>query len=238
MTPVEWAVAAIAIAVGACAQGTVGFGLGLVAAPVLAITNDEFVPGPLLLVALLLTILVAARERGRLDWRGLRWALVGRVPGTVLGTVAVVVLPERGLIVLFAVLVLAGVTLSAAGWKVEPTSPTLFSAGAASGFMGSITSIGGPPMALVYQHRSGSELRATLSLFFVFGTTLSIVLLAIAGEIHRADIGRAALLAPAMLVGYLASRWLARVLDRGYLRTALLAFSASASVALLVLEFL
>ena len=43
--------------------------------------------------------------------------------------------------------------------------------------MGSITSIGGPPMALVYQHRTGPELRATLALFFVFGSSLSILLL-------------------------------------------------------------
>ena len=236
MTTAELVVAAVAVAVGACAQGSFGFGLGLVAAPVLALTDDRLVPGPLLMVALVLTGLVALRERGGLDWRGIRWAIVGRIPGSILGAVAVVTLPERGLVIVFAVLVLAGVGLSVAGWDVEPTRTTLFSAGAASGLMGSITSIGGPPMALVYQRRSGPELRSTLALFFLFGSALSIGLLVLAGEIGRNDVGRAAWLLPPMLVGYLASRIVSSHLDRGRTRTAILVFSAVSSVALLVLE--
>ncbi|MFM8267094.1 MAG: sulfite exporter TauE/SafE family protein [Ilumatobacteraceae bacterium] len=236
MTGVEWVVAVSAVAVGACAQGSLGFGLGMVAAPVLALTDPDFIPGPLLIVAMLLTLMVAFGERGGIDWKGLRWAIVGRVPGSVLGTAAVVVLPERGLIVLFAVLVLIGVGLSAAGWRVDPNRVSLFSAGAASGFMGSITSIGGPPMALLYQHRRGPELRATLAGFFVFGSTLSISLLLLAGEMGTADIGRAGILAPAMLLGFGASRRLAPYLDRGFMRPALLAFSAATSVLLLVIE--
>jgi uncharacterized protein len=236
MTTFEWGIALVAVFVGACAQGSIGFGLGMLAAPVLAITDDDFIPAPLLMVAAVLTILVAFRERGGLDWFGLRWAIVGRIPGSILGTIAVVLLPERGLIILFAVLVLIGVGLSVAGWSVEPGSGTLLTAGAASGLMGSVTSIGGPPMALVYQRRTGPELRATLAAFFVFGSTLSITLLAIAGEIHGADIGRAALLMPAMLLGYLASRRLSSVLDRGFMRPTLLGFSAFTAVLLLILE--
>lgn len=236
MTPIEWTVAIAAVAIGACAQGALGFGLGLVAAPVLAITDEDFVPGPLLIVAMVLTVIVALRERGGIDWKGLRWAIIGRVPGSVAGTFAVVLLPERGLIILFAVLVLSGVGLSVAGWRLEATPPTLFTAGATSGFMGSITSIGGPPMALVYQRHTGPQLRSTLAGFFVFGSTLSIVLLVAAGEIHTGDLGRAAALLPAMLGGYVASRFLARWLDKGYLRSVLLAFSAATCVALLVIE--
>lgn len=237
MTTFEWVVALVAVFVGACAQGSIGFGLGMLAAPVLAITDDDFIPGPLLLVAMVLTCLVALRERGGLDWRGLKWAIVGRIPGSILGTVAVVLLPDRGLIILFAVLVLIGVGLSVAGWRLRPTSTTLLSAGAMSGFMGSITSIGGPPMALVYQHRTGPELRATLAAFFVFGSTLSIALLLIAGEMHAVDFRRAGLLLPAMLLGFAVSLPLSSVLDRGYLRPALLAFSGSTATLLLILEF-
>lgn len=237
MTTFEWAVALIAVFVGACAQGSIGFGLGMLAAPVLAITDDDFIPGPLLLVAMVLTCLVALRERGGLDWRGLKWAIVGRIPGSILGTVAVVLLPDRGLIILFAVLVLIGVGLSVAGLRLRPTSATLLSAGAMSGFMGSITSIGGPPMALVYQHRTGPELRATLAAFFVFGSTLSIALLLIAGDMHAVDFRRAGLLLPAMLLGFAVSLPLSSVLDRGYLRPALLAFSGSTATLLLILEF-
>lgn len=238
MTAVELAIACAIVALAACAQGSLGFGLGLIAAPVLAIIDDRLVPGPLLIVALGLTVLVARRERGGLDWAGVKWAVVGRVPGSLLGVAAVVALSERLLIVVFAVLVLSAVLLSAAGWKVTPTSPALFVAGLASGLMGSITSIGGPPMAIVYQNRSGPELRATLALYFVFGSALSIALLSIVGEIGIADVGLAAVLAPAVLAGYFGSRLASAWLDRGFVRPAVLWFSGAACAALLLFEFM
>ena len=72
--------------------------------------------------------------------------------------------------------------------------------------------------------------------FPVVYSALSIALLTLAGEIHRGDVGRAAVLAPAMLIGYGASRFVAHFLDRGYVRPVVLSFSAVASVALLVTE--
>ncbi len=236
MSTLQWCIALAAVFVGSCAQGSFGFGLGVTAAPVLAIINGDFIPGSLLMVATLLTALVAFRERSALAWRPVGWAMVGRVPGSLLGTWAVVVLPERDLILLFAVLVLVGVGLSLAGWSVEPHRRALLSAGAASGFMGSITSIGGPPMALLYQHRSGRELRSSLSLFFLFGSTVSVTLLAVSGELHRADVSRALALVPAMLLGFVASHWATRWLDGGRMRPWLLGFSASTALILLITE--
>lgn len=236
MTPLEWALALTAVTAAACAQGALGFGLGLLAAPVLALVDDRFVPGPLLIVAFVLTVMVAVRERGQLDLRGIKWAILGRVPGSVIGVIAVVTLPNDVLLIVFALLVLSAVALSIVGWDIRPEPGTLFAAGATSGLMGSITSIGGPPMAIVYQHRSGPELRATLALYFVFGSMLSIVLLTAAGEITSGDIGRAAALLPAVLVGYVVSRYAGRILDRGLMRPAVLTFSAAASIVLLVVE--
>jgi uncharacterized membrane protein YfcA len=227
-------IACTVVALGTCVQASLGFGLGLIAAPVLAFLDADFVPGPVLILALALTIVVARRERGALDWRGLKWAFLGRVPGSVLGIVAIVWLPEQWMLVLFSILILSGVLLSAAGWTVDPTKPALFGAGATSGFMGSLTSVGGPPMALLYQRHSGPQLRATLAAFFTFGATLSLVLLVVAGEVHTADIGRAGSLLPAMLVGLALSHKASRWLDGGHIRTAILVFSGFVASALLV----
>lgn len=234
MSPIAFAVACLAVVIGACVQGSLGFGLGLIAAPVLALLDPDLVPAPLLMLALPLTIAVAYRERRALDWRGLKWAFLGRVPGSILGTIAIVWLPEQWMLVVFSVLIITGVGLSAAGWTVTPTGGTLFGAGAMSGFMGSLTSVGGPPMALVYQRHSGAQLRATLALFFTFGALVSLLLLAVAGELHVADFGRAGQLLPAMLFGLALSRFASRWLDRGYTRTAILVFSGLVALALLV----
>jgi len=150
MTPSQLVVASLTVAAGACLQSSVGFGLNLVAAPVLIAVDHRLVPGPAALLSLVLTILVAHREREAIDVRGVGWALVGRVPGTVLGALTVAALSERGLDIGFAVLLLVAVALSASGYALPRTPPTPVGVRALSGFMGTTTSIDGPPMSLIY----------------------------------------------------------------------------------------
>lgn len=238
MTPAEVAVVTLAVAAGASVQTAVGFGLGLLAAPVLALYDTDLVPGPLLFVMVPLTLLVARRERGSLDFRGIRWALVGRIPGTVAGSLAVAVLPEGPLAVLFGFLVLLAVVLSLTGWHLRPTTKTLLTAGAASGFMGTATSIGGPPMALVYQRSTGAELRATLAAYFVVGAAFSLAMLAVVGEFGMEELRLGLVLLPGMLLGYATSGALVRVLDRGYTRAAVLTFASVSSIVLVLRELL
>jgi hypothetical protein len=234
----EIVVITLVVAAGACIQGAVGFGLGLLAAPVLALYDTDLVPGPLLFVMVPFTLLVARRERSALDFRGIRWAFVGRVPGTIAGSLAVASLPEGGLAVLFGSLVLVAVALSVAGWTLHPTPGTLVTAGAASGFMGTATSIGGPPMALVYQRRSGPELRATLAAYFVVGASFSVLALAVVGEFGGRDVRLGLVLLPGMLAGYAVSGAAVKVLDRGYTRAAVLGFAALSSIVLIGRELL
>lgn len=238
MTLLTLVVATCVVAVGASIQGVMGFGLGLVGAPLLALLNPDLVPGPLLFAVLPLTVLVARRERGSLDFHGVRWALAGRVPGTIAGSLAVAALPERPLAVMLGLLVLLAVSISVAGWHVRPTTGTLLTAGAVSGFMGTATSIGGPPIALLYQRQSGPELRATLAAYFVVGGMVSLAALAWAGEFGLDELRAGAVLLPGMLVGFYGSGALARFIDRGHTRGAVLGFSAAASVVLIVQQLL
>lgn len=238
MTPAELALAAVAVAVGAMVQGSVGFGLNLVAAPVLALVDTDLVPGPALVIALVLTLVMAVRERVHTEWSGVRWALVGRVPGTVVGAAAVALLPERGLAVTFALLVLLAVVISASGVHVEPNRPNLVGAGVLSGVMGTATSIGGPPMAMVYQRSAGATLRGTLAGYFVIGASMSLVVLALVGEFGTDDVVHSLVLIPPLLVGFALSRRTARVLDAGHTRAAVLLVSAVSAVSVLVRELL
>ncbi|HET7655019.1 MAG TPA: TSUP family transporter [Acidimicrobiales bacterium] len=227
------ALATAAVAVGACVQGVVGFGLGLIAAPLLALLDPDLVPGPLLFVGVPLTVLVALRERAALDFHGIRWAIAGRVPGTIAGSVAVALLPDGPLVVLLGFVVLLAVVLSVGGWSVRPTTGTLVSAGLASGFMGTATSIGGPPMAMVYQRVTGPQLRATLAAYFVFGASFSLLTLAVAGEFGAHELELGLTLLPGVLAGFALSWLAARVLDRGYTRVAVLGCSAASALVLI-----
>jgi hypothetical protein len=227
-------VCGLAVLVGALVQGSVGLGLGLIAAPVLAMMDASLVPGTLLLVTASLPLLTALRELADVDWRGLRWAIAGRLPGTVLGVYVVSRVPPRGLAILVAVVVLGAVAASLSRWEARPVPGALLAGGFVSGVSGTATSIGGPPMALLYQHATGPRLRSTLGLFFLIGTVVSIGALAVAGELERRDGSRALMLLPFMVAGFLASARLRHRLDRGWTRPAVLAVSAAAATALLV----
>lgn len=235
---VEAVVVVVASAAGACLQGAIGFGLGLVAAPVLALVDPGLVPGPVLAAGIPLTAGVLVRDRRGLDLGAVRWALAGRLAGTLAAAAVVAVLPERPLAIVFALLVLLAVGLSAAGWSVRPTRRRLLGAGAASGFMGTATSIGGPPIALLYQRSSGPELRSVVGTVLAFGAVASVLSLAAVGEFGRDELEATLLLVPGVLAGYLASGPLGRWLDRAWLRPAVLVFAAVSAVVVLANQVL
>lgn len=237
MSLVGYLVAVGAVAIGACIQGTLGFGLGLIAAPVLALVDKDLIPGPLLLIGVATTTTVFLRERGSVDWRGMKWAIVGRVAGTGIGAWAVVAFSKDALIVALSLSVILGVVMSVAGWNFRPTTPSLIGAGTLSGIMGTLTSIGGPPMALVYQKESAQRLRSTLAGFFLIGATLSVASLFAGGEFgwHEFRLGLA--LIPGLVLGLGTSRKMARFLDNRYTRPAVLGFSALSSLTLLIQIF-
>lgn len=230
--------AGTAVLVGSAVQGMVGFGLGLLAAPIIALVDPTLVPGALLVVTVALPALSVVRERGDADWPGLRWALLGRVPGTAAGTWAVATVPGGVLSIVVGVVVIAAVLLSLSTWQVKPTPRTLFTAGVISGATGTATSIGGPPIALVYQHESGPRLRSTLGVYFVVGTTFSIAVLVAAGQLHGRHLLAGAALLPFLVVGFLISGPLRTRLDRGWLRPAVLVVAGVSAMVLVVRSLL
>ena len=227
-----------AILVGATVQGTVGFGLGLLAAPVLTMTDASLVPGTLLLVTVPLPLLTLLRERAHVDWRGVGWAMLGRLPATLIGVLLVSALPATGIAVVVAVVVLGAVGLSLSTWHPRPVPGALAAASAVSGVTGTVTAVGGPPMAIVYQHHEGRQIRATLGAFFMLGTVISAVALRLAGHLDGGDVRHALVLVPFMVAGFLASGPLRRPLDRGWTRPAVLTLAALSASVLLVRSLL
>ena len=78
--------------------------------------------------------------------------------------------------------------------------------GRESGIGNRVTCVGGPPLALVYQHRPPAELRATVAVCFLVGEVASLLLLFGTGEGRPGDLGWAALLLPAF-IGMFARRF-------------------------------
>lgn len=236
MSVAGYAVVAGAILLASCLQASIGFGIGMLAAPIVAIVDPGLIPGTLIMVATLVTLMVTVRERDDIDFRGTGWALVGRVPGTVAGALLLAVLPERALAVLLAGVVLFGVVLTSVGWVPVARRRNVVLAGATSGLLGTATSIGGPPMALIWQRNTGARLRGTMGGFFLVGSLMSLAALALTGAVDRHTIWTFTLLVPASLAGYVLSRYVNRVLDPHRLRRLAIGVSVAGALVLIVRE--
>ena len=227
---------ALVVMIGACLQGAGGIGFGMFVGPVLAIGHPDLVPGPVLLLAGLLSTMSAAREFRSIDLPVLGYSLAGRLPASIAGGMLFALLPLRAMSVVFALLILGGVALSLRGWHVLASPKNLVLAGALSGFMGTITSVGAPPMAIAYQDFSPPKLRATIGAFFVAGAVGSLAVLQAVGRFGAREALLGVSLVPPMLMGFAVSNLIVPHIDRARTRTALLAMSGIAAIALLALQ--
>lgn len=234
VTTFELAPALLLVVVGSVIQGSIGFGLAAIVAPVLLLVNPKFLPGPMLVTAMLLTMLIACRDRRHAVWPEVAVGTVGRIFGMLPAAIALRFMSKTGYEVLFSVAVLAGVLISLAGWHIRLTLRNLFLTAIGSGFVSTISAVGGPPMALVYQHEEAPKIRGTLSAIFTIGTPISLIGLWWAGRFGLPELWLGIAMMPAALVGFALSRYTAGRLDRAHTRPTILVLSALTAVIVLI----
>lgn len=234
MSPEEFAVCFAVTLVAAAVHGSAGMGFALLAAPALVLINPSLVPGPLLGAGLTLTLLMAVREREAVDLKGVRWAVLGCMVGAAAAIPVTRMLTPLSFAIVFASLLLLAVGFSAVGLHVRPSRKVNLGGGMVSGFMGTISAVGGPPLALIYQHESGPSIRATLAVYFTFAGLLSIGALFVAGKMGSSEAVLAGYLCPGLIVGYLVSSYTRRFLDKKMLRPMVLILATTAAVAVVV----
>lgn len=227
-------VCALAVLAGALIQGTGGIGFAMFAAPIVALVRPELVPGPMIVAGGAVSLLIALREFRDIDYKGAAIAIGGRIPGSIVAGLVIGLLPRATFSIFFALLILAAVTLSLGGWRVQATPASLAVAGFGSGLMGTITSVGAPPMGIVMQNMAAPVLRATVGAFLVAGSVVSLGVLAMAGRfgLHELQMGLA-LLVP-MALGFALSNVLVRYVNARAMRLTVLGISGLSAIVLLV----
>jgi hypothetical protein len=125
------------------------------------------------------------------------------------------------------------VAMSIGGRRIPFNRPNLIGMSALSGLMATITSVGAPPLALIYQDRPAAEARPTLAAFFALGCLLALAGLWMGDHAGLRDVALAALMLPPMLAGIAIARRLRGRFDGRY-RPALLAVAGLAAVLLVL----
>jgi uncharacterized protein len=197
---------AAAVAAAAFVQGALGVGFALVIAPLLGVLLPSLLPGALLLLMLPLNAAVLWREREALEWRGVGRITVGRVFGGVLGVLVLAAVPADKLQILVGAATIATALATMAAPHFVPGRAAFLGAGLVTGVTETATGIGGPPLALVYQHRPAPVLRASVATCFLVGELLSVALLLGAGRLGLEHLSAALLLTPPLALGVALSR--------------------------------
>ena len=218
----EIAIVVFVIFVGSFIQSSIGFGLAIVAAPILFLIDPLYVPAPITISALTLSVANSYSHWRSISFRGLRFAILGRIPGTVAGGFLLLWIDQQALALWLGLSVLVAVALSMSNVIFKANGKSLFCAGFLSGFMGTSTSIGGPPMALVMQHQENDFIRANLAAFFVVSCSISLLMLSSIGRFGMEHIMISLPLMPATLAGYwVAMRTMHRISHKNLRRVSL-----------------
>lgn len=233
------AVVALAIVfVGAATQATVGVGLGLLAAPTLALMDPSFIPGAITIAIVPLVAGMAWREHVHID-RGIYRAVPGRLLGTIAGAWVVATGGQTAVAIVVGVAVLLAVIASFTTIHFAPTRRNLIIAGVGAGFSGTVAAVAGPPMAITYQHSDPRILRASLAVF----NTISIIAftipsLVIAGVTGKREVQLALLLVPGVVGGLWLGKYLVARLPPERVRPGVLAICAGSALVVLVRQLM
>ncbi|MCL1139911.1 sulfite exporter TauE/SafE family protein [Shewanella pneumatophori] len=234
INPITLLLASLIIFCGALTQSLIGFGLAVVASPLLYIVDPSLVPAPVIMMGFSIALLTLFRERGQLEFNGLQYALLGRIPGGILGATLILIAPQPILGLAIAGIVALAVGLSLMKFSIPVNRLSLFIAGVLSGVFGNIAAIGGPPLAILLSGKDASQFRAALSAFFIFSSMIALIILGFAGLLTLQHFYTSLMLLPAVVLGYLVAGRLVGRVDKQKTRAITLALCALSALILTV----
>lgn len=229
----QYALAWAVIASATVVQYRVGVGFGLLAAPLLALFAPELVPIPIIILTLFTAGAAMLSVHGGIDWREVSWSVTGRLLGSIAGAAILARLTdEKHFMVVFGAMIALAVAMSLAGLRFRFSHRLLLVMGSISGLTATITSVGGPPMAIAYQDQTAEHARPNMSAFFAIGCVAILAVLQVNGLIRVADVVHAAVLAPGLALGVVLAPFFKGLIDRNF-RRILLGISGAAAILLI-----
>ena len=224
----------LAVVVGAFVQGTTGMGFALIVAPVAGLLQPTLLPVCLLILMLPLNAYIAWRERHAVDRHGCSWITLGRFGGTFLGLWLLLAISVHHLNLLIGVTTVLAMLATVIAPKFSPNRPGFIVTGIITGITETATGVGGPPLALAYQHSPVPVLRASVAVCFLVGELISLVVLAISGRVQGVQFLSALWLLPVLLIGMWLSHQIHARVNNRLLRKFVLGFALVSGVILIV----
>lgn len=230
----DFALVYLILITGACLQSVIGFGLGLLGAPLIFLIMPELVPGPMILNALLLTTLLAVKHQYEIDLKQTTISIFGGTAGVLVAGSVLLYIDAHQYQMMLGICIIGAVILSMVGVTPRISIISNLVAAMISGFMGTTTSAGGAPMGLLYQSEDKNKIKANLSVFFVYINMFGIAVLWFTGAAGHDDLKLFLQCIPAVLTGWLLSFLINRRINEVLVRKLILTVAALAGTILIV----
>jgi uncharacterized membrane protein YfcA len=233
----ELVAANLVIFIAAVVQAATGVGFAMVAVPLLALISLAWVPVPMLVCNIALSLVILNRGYKELDRTEVPPLAVGLALGTFVGAGILLLFEDRGFGALIGGIIVVAVLASLFIPQLHLTRMRLLSAAFVGGATGTIAAMHGPPLIILYQRENPEKVRATMAGVFLFGCILALISLWLTGLLDWEDLWRGVILLPGVALGFLVGKVLAGRMSPGTVRYAMLMVSGSAGLALLVRSF-
>lgn len=200
------AISSAAIFLAAIVRGFSGFGFSLlsITAISLLLPPKEIVPSIFLLEVAASINMIPGIWR-EIDWRSIRWLLLGYAVALPAGTYALARFPEPPMQLAMSVFVLATAVMMLRGFRLAktPGATATTITGAASGIFNGAFGIGGPPVVLFYfsTPAAAAVSRASVIAFFLSTDVLGLGMLSYEGLVTHQSFAQFLAWLPALLVG-------------------------------------
>lgn len=212
-----------AIFLAAIVRGFSGFGFSLlsITAISLLLPPREIVPSIFLLEVAASINMIPSIWR-EIDWRSIRWLLLGYVIALPLGTYALGNFPEPPMQLAMSIFVLSTAIMMLRGFRMTkaPGAAATTVTGAASGLFNGAFGIGGPPVVLFYfsSPAAAAVSRASVIAFFLSTDVLGFGKLAYDGLVTGQTFVQFLAWLPALLIGVWAGAHGFRRIDQALFR--------------------
>ena len=193
------------VAFSAAAQAITGFGFALVGVPLLAVALDAHTAVvAITAVDLVLTTMIAIRERAHIQWRSVFVVALAGLAGVPAGLYVLATFDERPLNVVIAVVVVGFAALIACEVRMAQGRRTEVAAGVSSGVLLACTGMNGPPLVAAFQVMglSPRRLRATLQAAFTLQAVLVVSGFVITDQFTTGSLTVAITALPALVIGW------------------------------------
>ncbi len=221
-------------AAGATVQGSVGIGYGLVAGPGLAAIDTAFIPGPMLVIAVVVSARHIFAEFDEIERAAVGRSFIGLPFGLFAGLAVLRAMDDRVLGVAVGAATAIAAVAMIVGFKVRRTPVIEVIAGGATAFCAITAALPGPPFVVAFSDLRPAAMRATVSVFLSSLVVISLIALTITGNFGAHEVRLLALLVPGTVAGLVLARYVRPLLDRPWFRPLILVVAGLGGVALVL----